>query len=396
MKACGLVVEYNPFHNGHQYHVNQAKQASNADCVIAIMSGPFLQRGEPAIIDKFHRAKAALHSGVDIVLELPYIFAVQSSEYFGMGAILTLNEIGVSHICFGSESGQIEDFTYSYHLLNKNKQKFDETIQYYLNQGYSFPKASDLAYEKIGLKQIDMLQPNNILGMSYVTAIIDNDLPIKPLTIKRIHSNYHDEEITSNIASATSIRQSLINKGISVVEQTFPTETLSALNNYKNITGQWHTWEDYFPFLIYRILTMDVNQLKQIKGVDEGLEHRIKEKAENATSFLDLMNNIKTKRYTWTRLQRMFTHILTNTLKKDYDLLNIREVPYIRLLGMTSKGKQYLNTVKKDLNVPLLPQLSRNHELSIDEKASRTYYSILSPEKRNKMFHQEISRPIII
>lgn len=396
MKACGLVVEYNPFHNGHQYHVNQAKQASNADCVIAIMSGPFLQRGEPAIIDKFHRAKAALHSGVDIVLELPYIFAVQSSEYFGMGAILTLNEIGVSHICFGSESGQIEDFTNSYHLLNKNKQKFDETIQNYLNQGYSFPKASDLAYEKIGLKQIDMLQPNNILGMSYVKSIIDNHLPIKPLTIKRIHSNYHDEEITNNIASATSIRQSLINKGISVVEQTFPTETLSALNNYKNITGQWHTWEDYFPFLIYRILTMDVNQLKQIKGVDEGLEHRIKEKAENATSFLDLMNNIKTKRYTWTRLQRMFTHILTNTLKKDYDLLNMREVPYIRLLGMTSKGKQYLNTVKKDLNVPLLPQLSRNYELSIDEKASRTYYSILSPEKRNKMFQQEISRPIII
>src|SRR5699024_1743363 len=146
MKASGLVVEYNPFHNGHLFHVQQAKKISSADCIIAVMSGSFLQRGEPAIIDKFHRTKTALASGVDIVLELPYAYAVQSSELFAKGAIHTLQKIGVDSLCFGSESGNISDFITSYNTLKEKNETFKRILKKSLNNGYSFPEASKEAY----------------------------------------------------------------------------------------------------------------------------------------------------------------------------------------------------------------------------------------------------------
>ena len=184
MKACGVVVEYNPFHNGHLYHLQKSKELTNADCMIAVMSRNFLQRGEPAIIDKFHRTKAALAAGADIVIELPYAYAVQSSELFAKGAILSLHELGVSSICFGSELGEIEPFLTLINRLEENKHIFDETIKKLLKQGLSYPKANSEALEKIGIHEIDMMKPNNILGFSYVKTIFANQLPIKPFTIQ--------------------------------------------------------------------------------------------------------------------------------------------------------------------------------------------------------------------
>src|SRR5690625_4486826 len=178
MRACGLIVEYNPFHNGHLYHINQAKTATSAECMIAVMSGSFLQRGEPAIIDKFHRTKAALQAGVDIVVELPYAFAVQSSRYFAKGSVLTLHAMKASSICFGSESGNIDLFYKGVAQINKHEREYDETIKAYLKKGYSFPVASQRAYEQIGLHDLDLMQPNNILGFSYVRTMIDHQLPI--------------------------------------------------------------------------------------------------------------------------------------------------------------------------------------------------------------------------
>src|SRR5690625_4124814 len=212
MKACGLIVEYNPLHNGHLYHIEKAKSISQADCMIAVMSGSFLQRGEPAIIDKFHRAKAALASGVDIIVELPYPYAVQSSHLFAKGSVHSLAELGVSSICFGSESGDISNFTTSYHLWKENDAIYTDRLKRYLSAGHSFPLASMKALEFIGLTtgQMDLSQPNNILGFSYVKAILDDHLPIKPLTIKRTNNAYHEQEISSPIASATSIRRELI------------------------------------------------------------------------------------------------------------------------------------------------------------------------------------------
>lgn len=401
MKACGLIVEYNPFHHGHVYHIQEAKKASQADCMIAVMSGSFLQRGEPAIIDKFHRTKAALVSGIDIVLELAYPYAVQSSDLFAKGAIQTLHEIGISNICFGSESGNVSHFITSYTIFKEKESIYKKILHEHLEQGSSFPEASKKAYQQIGLTndQMDLSQPNNILGFSYVKTILEHNLPIKPLTIKRTNSHYHDQTITSTIASATSIRRQLFHDAHISPETaaTIPDETRKQLEQYNDQATLWHTWEYYFPLVHYRVMTMTLEELSAIQGVDEGLEHRIKKTARKATSFLNWMEAIKTKRYTWTRLQRTFVHILTNTKKIEIEaFVNAGSVPYVRLLGLNKKGQSYLHTIKKEMNVPIITSLHRNMHpmLTMEERASRAYYSVVPPTKREQLFKRELQSPI--
>ncbi|MFD2760554.1 nucleotidyltransferase [Lentibacillus juripiscarius] len=403
MKACGLIVEYNPFHNGHVYHIRQSKKESGADCLIAVMSGSFLQRGEPAIIDKFHRTKAALAEGVDIVLELPYLYAVQSSNLFAEGAVRTLHESGVSSICFGSESGDADHFTEGYSVYRKNETVYRKLLQNYLDEGMAFPEASRRAYEAIGLttEKMDLAQPNNILGFSYVRTIMDHHLPITPMAIKRKKSHYHDQTMTGSIASATSIRRKLLlGEGLSEeITETLPEETARQLHHYKRDSSIWHSWEDYFNLVHYRVMTMSTRELATIHGVDEGLEYRIKKTAHGAASFHQWIQRIKTKRYTWTRLQRMFAHILTNTTKADMQRLeHTKTVPYVRLLGMTKTGQAYLNGQKKEMSVPLISKLSQDVDpmLAVEEKASNTYYSVLPADKREQFHRQELQPPIMV
>ena len=402
MNACGLIVEYNPFHNGHVYHIQEAKKASNADCIIAVMSGNFLQRGEPAIIDKFHRAKAALESGIDLVLELPFPYAVESSDLFAKGSVQTLHQAGAASICFGSESGDISHFSASYEILKVKETEFNKILQHGLEQGFSFPEASRKSYEKIGLSErsFDLSKPNNILGFSYVKEILSNQLPIRPLTITRTRSGYHQQTISGSIASATSIRNELFSNGTitKIARETMPDETIKQLEDYLIHAGTWHTWENYFQLVHYRVMTMSERELSEIHGVDEGLEYRIKNTARYAVSFHDWIESIKTKRYTWTRLQRIFVHILTNTKKADIKKIkSALTVPYIRLLGMTKTGQGYLNNIKKNMDVPIVSRLYRDglSILQMEERATNAYYSVLPPGKRQEFFNQELQAPIM-
>ncbi|RKQ37383.1 nucleotidyltransferase [Oceanobacillus halophilus] len=402
MKACGLIVEYNPFHNGHAYHIQEAKKVSNADCMIAIMSGSFLQRGEPAIIDKFHRTKAAISAGIDIVLELPYVFAVQNSDIFAKGAVLSLNELGVSSICFGSESGNISYFIKSYENYKEKEPIFKNILKSRLAEGMSFPEASKLAYQEIGLtnKELDLAQPNNILGFSYVKAIMDNQLPIEPLTIERTKNNFHDQMITDKIASATSIRKNLIdmNQLTEEITKAIPNATINQLEHYKKLANIWHTWEHYFHLLHYRVMTMSKEELREIHGVTEGIENRIKNAAKQANSLYEWIELVKTKRYTWTRIQRIFVHILTNTTKKDIEpIIHSQKIPYTRILGLTNRGRKFLNTRKKDISTPIITSFNRetNQMLEMEERATHAYLSILNPDTRRKLFQQELRAPII-
>ncbi|MFD1336006.1 nucleotidyltransferase [Oceanobacillus iheyensis] len=400
MDSCGLIVEYNPFHNGHQYHINQARNVSNSTCIIAIMSGNFLQRGEPAIIDKFHRTKAALHGGADIVIELPYTFAVQNSDRFAIGAIQTLNKFGVSSVCFGSESGSMDPFFQAYKTIKNSSEAFDNLLKDNLSDGLSFPDAATAVYETLGLTEgnLDLSKPNNILGFSYVKAIQEYAPTIKPLTIQRKNNDFHDESINGSIASATSIRKQILQSDSmdDDVHNAIPIETLHQLQSYKDKTAIWHDFEQYFPLLRYRVLTMSIRELQNIQGVVEGLEYRIQQSASDALSFVDWMHKIKTKRYTWTRIQRIFIHILTNT-KKDENYVD--ESPsYIRILGMNKQGQQYLNYHKKNFDVPIITSIANTTHsmLAIEERATKAYYSIIPAKLQRKMFKQELQGPIII
>ncbi|WP_040979917.1 nucleotidyltransferase [Oceanobacillus jeddahense] len=400
MEACGLVVEYNPFHYGHQYHLKKAKEKTGADCIVAVMSGNFLQRGEPAIMDKYNRAKAAILGGVDLVVELPYVYAVQHSDYFAKGAIDTLYYSGVNAICFGSESGNIDSFSEAYHIQKEHQDQYKTSLKEYLNAGHAYPDAATKAYQSIlGISEIlDVSKPNNILGLSYVRAIKDAHYPIRPTTIKRIQNNYHDTTITGNIASATSIRKEVLNNpsASKSASDAMPADTLDILKNYKHTSGYWHDWELYFPFLKYRVQTMTLTDLKQIEGVVEGLEHRIARTSIDAASFQEWMTALKTKRYTWTRLQRIFVHILTNTKKEENILTN--QTGYVRILGMNKTGQSFLNQQKKKADLPFITKINqlKHPFLQIEERAAKAYYSVLPVQKQRRFFLQELQSPIIV
>ncbi|SDL77380.1 nucleotidyltransferase [Sediminibacillus halophilus] len=400
MNACGLIVEYNPFHFGHLYHLQQSRKKSAADCVVAVMSGNFLQRGEPAIIDKFQRAKAAILCGVDLVIELPSVFAVQNSDLFAKGALLTLEELKVDSVCFGSEHGEIDTFLQAYNRFTQHREKYDQILKRSLTEGYSFPEASRSAYQAIGLNSgsVDLSKPNNILGYSYVKAIKEYGLSMKALSIKRVHNDYHEPEINHSIASATSIRNELHKHEhiTDIAKETLPDPVQQILMEYKQEAGLWHNWQDYFDLLQYRILTMQVEEIREIHGVEEGLEYRLKETAAKADSFINWMTALKTKRYTWTRLQRIFVHLLLNNQKQTIQpLLNKDHMPHLRILAMNKTGRAYVNHKRKVIGVPLVSQLKKQKSplALIDEKASNAYYSVTNHDKRSKLRRQELTFP---
>ncbi|MGG3466556.1 nucleotidyltransferase [Neobacillus pocheonensis] len=379
MKAVGLIVEYNPFHNGHAYHLQAAKEAAGADVVIAVMSGNFLQRGEPALVSKWYRTRMALLNGVDLVFELPYRFAVQKAETFANGAVSILDAAGCESLCFGSESGDISSFLQTIHFLEENQKSYDENIKQFIHTGVSYPKAMALAFQHLSdsEKFLDLAKPNNILGFQYIKAIHKQKSSIKPLTVQRKNADYHDEHFASEtIASATSIRKAIFAGDDNNIDisQFIPIPTKHLLIEYIQKFGMFHHWESYWNYLQFRLIQCTPEQLREIYEVEEGLENRLIAAALESDNFQDFMQKIKTKRYTWTRLQRLCIHILTNTCKSDMAGLP-EKADYLRLLGMTSTGKEYLNKMKKQFSLPLVSKLSSYKEKNIfsDIKAARIY-----------------------
>lgn len=403
MKATGVIVEYNPFHYGHAYHLEQAKKISGADIVIAAMSGNFLQRGEPALVSKWARAEMALNGGVDLVFELPYAFAVQKADTFASGAVSLLSAAGCSSICFGSEAGDIEGFYDTYQFLNQQNEKYEAAIQTYLQQGNSYPKALSLAFESLNPDKnlIDLTKPNNILGFQYVTAAEKQRVSLKMETIKRKNADYHDDQFTSSpIASATSIRKALFSRTNeeTSIQSYVPDYTFKLLKSYQKSFGSFHNWENYWPYIKLLLLQTTAEDLKDIYEMEEGLENRFLHLAVKAENFSQFMNALKTKRYTWTRLQRALTHILTRT-KKEVLKMEEEKVTYLRLLGMTENGRAYLNRYKKDISLPIIVKRSSYDDplLQLDSKAARIYALGLPQKYRQKALELEFSQqPIYI
>lgn len=379
--------------------MQQTKKLTQSDIIIAVMSGPFLQRGEPALISKWYRTKMALANGVDLVVELPYVFATQKAETFANGAISILNALRVSEICFGSEDGQIENFYNTISIQKNEEETFNCLVKQFMDAGNSYAKATSDAFSHIltSEKNIDMSQPNNILGFQYMKAILSQNSSIQAQTIKRFASHYHDETFNDqHIASATSIRKQLFSEegSFTTIEPFLPQATTSLLANYKQNYGILHNWEQYFSFFKYRLMTMAPGDLRHIYEIEEGLEHRILSKIQNSSSFYSFMEALKTKRYTWTRLQRACTHILTNTTKEDIRSANIEQhAPYIRLLGMSQKGQTYLSKNKKKIELPILTHTKTfdHAALDIEKKANSVYFSIMHEPLRTQLLKQDIT-----
>jgi predicted nucleotidyltransferase len=400
MKAVGLIVEYNPFHNGHAHHLNSAKELSNADIVIAVMSGNFLQRGEPALVSKWYRTRMALQAGVDLVFELPYIFATQKAETFANGAVSILDAVGCDFLCFGSENGDIQDFYKTLEFMEAWNETYQENIKKHIKTGVSYPKAQALSFEELTHNEVlvDLSKPNNILGYHYLKAITSQKSSLTPFTVKRKNANYHDEHFASEqIASATSIRKALFSSAEQKIQidQFIPPTTNDLLTEYYRQFGIFHQWENYYPYIQFLLLQANPNDLKEIYEVEEGIENRLIKAAMESNHFQEFMEKVKTKRYTWTRIQRICLHILTNTKKNQ--MTSAEQASYLRLLGMTENGKKYLNKMKAHLGLPLISKLSsyKNEDILPDIKASRIYSCVLPNHLKVKSFEEEYKQPPI-
>lgn len=392
MNIVGIVCEYNPFHNGHQYQLEEAKRITNADAVVCIMSGSFMQRGEPAAWDKWLRAKMAVLGGADLVIELPIVYACQSAEYFARGAIKQLNHMGcVTHLCFGSESGNVDLLKSIAVRTLDEPNSVKETIRSLLADGMVYPKAYQNAYlnyfeenEHAQISEIrEILEsPNNILGLEYIKALIASNSMIQPVTIKRLGSGYNEKTITTPLASATGIREEFRNFGLSdKLKLGIPSTTLSLIDENRILPS----WDDYTDLLFYRIRTLDTQDFLELAYVTEGVENRIKKFLPLSRTVTELIEFVKTKRFTRTMIQRLFLSILLGIKKTD--LTTFREFSaetYLRVLAVGVNGGNVLKRMKKN-EVPNIitkfsnyhpdtDQLKRMHEL--DVRSTEVYTSI--------------------
>ncbi|MGM0840852.1 MAG: nucleotidyltransferase [Bacillota bacterium] len=402
MKATGVVVEYNPFHNGHLHHLRETRNATGADIVVAVMSGHFLQRGEPALVSKWSRTRMALEAGVDVVIELPYCFATQHAEIFSRGAISLLDSIGCESFCFGSEDGDIDTFEKTVVFIEANREQYNTYISRFIREGMSYPSALAKAFQTLGNGDsvIDLSKPNNILGFHYMEARNQIHSSLKAYTITREAAGYHDQHFSSpSIASATSIRKNIFtSEGDHKIDSYLPSTSVDQLAQYQLEYGGFHRWENYWTILQYKLLSSSKEELKEIYEVEEGIENRMKECVKTSTSFEEFMTKLKTKRYTWTRLQRMLLHILTNTRKEE--MRNRHASPsYIRLLGMNKMGREFLHSKKKEMPLPLISKLSsaNQSDIELDVRAAEIFsLGLKNASARKKSLHQEWSQPPVM
>lgn len=350
MKVVGLITEYNPFHYGHHYHIQKAKELTNADVVIVVMSGNHVQRGEVAIIDKWTRASIALDHDVDLVIELPFVYAIQSADYFASGAVDLLSKIGCTDIVFGSEQGNIETFYEIARSVKENREEYNQLVKDAMSSGTSYVDSCNQALSTLLHKSIET--PNDLLGLSYVKAAVDHDLSLQMHCIQRTN-DFHSKTIQP-ISSATAIRHGLKNN--LDIEHTLP--------NYPSYQKELYYFEQYFPYLKYKLLTTPNHELKNIHLVEEGIENLLLKNITTSHSMEEFVNSLTSKRYTKTRIQRMILHILMNNTSKE--IKDAMQVDYVRILGMNQNGKQYLNKIKKDCDYQLVSTFGSYKHLALD------------------------------
>lgn len=368
MKVLGIIVEYNPFHNGHRYHIKKAQEITQCDYTIAVMSSSFVQRGEPAIIDKWTRSHLAIEFGVDLVIELPFVYACQSADYFARGAIDLLHAIGVTDICFGSEDGRIETFIDIAKAIFDNQTQYDNLVKKAMKEGVRYPDACNQALKQI--MGIEVKTPNDLLGLSYVKEIIAHHYPIIPHCFPRTN-DYHSHNL-GEIASATAIRQAIYQQ--LDFQNSLPHPELYQYEHYH--------LDDFYPYLQYRLLTISKKDLQHIHLVDEGLENVLIAQIQKCHSMSEFLDALLSKRYTKPRIQRMLIHILMNNTKKS--IQEAMSIDYLRVLAMNNQGRQYLSLIKKNCPYTIVTNISRYQHPALDIEVKATkLLSLLSHDQEN-------------
>lgn len=376
MTVLGLITEYNPFHLGHKYHLEESKRKTKAKYSIAVMSGSFLQRGEPSFIDKWTKAKMAIDNGVDLVLELPFIYSCQSAEYFAYGGVKLLDSLQVvDYISFGSEIGNIEPLMNLSSIFLDEPYYFQQRLKHYLSKGLSFSVSRSNALEEY----ISIISPkdknnyknildksNNILGIEYLKALKKINSKIIPVTIKRSGSQYKDKDLSHGFASATAIRHILMDKSIKEVKNLVPHPTFKLLEEYYDKYQSFNDLSNYNQTLLYLIRTIDETILLNYLDIEVGLENRIVQQGRKYNNITEVIDNIVSKRYPRTRIQRLLIHLLHQLDRDKFMKLNKFYPSHIRVLGSNENGLILLNKIKERSNLPIITKFADYKKIDND------------------------------
>lgn len=379
MHKIGIICEYNPFHNGHLYQIKKIKETYKDSLIIVCLSSCFMQRGEASILNKWDKTRLAIESGVDLVLELPFAFATQYQDIFAKGALTILNHLKIDTLVFGSECDDVE-LLKNLASVQLKDESYNYLVKRYLDLGLNYPTSLSKALFDITGVKLD--KPNDLLALAYVKEIIKNNYDIEPFSIRRT-SDYHNSNLDSDIVSASTIRK-LLKDGVNV-------------NNYLpyNIYDYLSEIDEdkYFALLKYQIIN-NVDCLDKFQTVDEGIENRIIKYINMVNSKEKLILKVKSKRYTYNKINRMFTHILTNFTKEDAKDL---EIEYLRVLGFNTRGKNYLNKIKKDIGIPIINKYIPNMYKSLDiEFRVSLIYSLILKDKGDDFLKREYrNKPVI-
>jgi predicted nucleotidyltransferase len=406
-KVLGIIVEYNPFHVGHLHHLRSSVNLTHADYVVAVMSGNFVQRGEPAIIDKFARTKMALKAGVDAVFEIPTIYAIQDASGFAKGSIWMLNAMNViTDVVFGSETNNVKKLSSIANVLIKEPPSYRKLLKKYLKEGFSFPNARRYALCELmpEVNSKEIRQSNDILGIEYMVALKSLNSKMVPHTIKRIGASYNDENVTS-IPSATAIRKAIFNKEKLRGLPDFSLETLE-----KEIEkGRGPIFlRDLFNMMKFKMLMLSREGMESLYGFNEGMAKRMIDNVDKS-SVDEFLAAVKTKRFTLTRIRRRMLYALFD-VKRDLVLDSNEYGPqYLRLLGFKERGRKILREISNHSTIPVISNVSRfNHfldkrnvnvplakeQLSLDIKATDVY-SLLFKKEVERKIHRDFQRLVI-
>lgn len=411
-KAVGIIAEYNPFHKGHEYQIQQAKEQTGANIAIILMSGDFVQRGTPAIFAKHQRTAMALLGGADIVFELPSFYACGSAEYFSSGAVSVFNALNsIDFLCFGSESGEIDTCRFLGKLLADEPKLYKEKLRSFLKQGLSFPAARKSALaEYLKEKDIpfseDFLDtPNNILGIEYCKSLAAQNSSIVPVTIKRIGSSYHETSLSSEYPSASAIRRELI---AAWNTQKFLSDTLKnaqppAVKDYLCALLENETFliEDDFSLLLkYELMKNTPESLCAFSDMSPDLARRIYHHLNTFETFTQFAEQLKTKELTYTRICRALLHVLLNILS---DLPAISPA-YVRLLGFKKESSSFLRILQKNSDIPIITKAAdykkllpkEAHSLFEKDLFASNLYETVKCNKKSTAFTNDLQKPPII